>query len=51
MVHFDFGIFAVIQSILYLEISDRPLDRGVPCVDINDVGSLVDLIEERLFKR
>jgi molybdopterin-guanine dinucleotide biosynthesis protein B len=32
-------------------VSDRPLDRGVPCVDIDDVRSLVDLIEERLFKR
>ena len=30
--------------------SDRPLDRGVPCVDINDIKGLVDLIEKRFLK-
>jgi molybdopterin-guanine dinucleotide biosynthesis protein B len=30
--------------------SDVPLDMGVPCVDINDVGSLVDLIERRFLR-
>jgi len=29
---------------------DRPLDRGVPCLDINDIKGLVDLIEKRFFK-
>jgi molybdopterin-guanine dinucleotide biosynthesis protein MobB len=30
--------------------SDRPLDRGVPCLDISDVAGLVNLVEERLLK-
>ena len=30
--------------------SDRPLDRGVPCLDINDTEGLVNLIEEQLLK-
>ena len=30
--------------------SDRPVDRGVPCLDINDINGLVDLIEELLLK-
>jgi molybdopterin-guanine dinucleotide biosynthesis protein B len=28
---------------------DRPLGRGVPCLDLDDVGGLVDLIEERFL--
>ena len=31
--------------------SDRPLERGVPCLDINDAGSIVNLIEGRFLKR
>ena len=31
--------------------SDRPLARGVPCLDINDAGSIVTLIEDRFLKR
>jgi len=31
--------------------SDRPLERGVPCLDINDAGSIVNLIENRFLKR
>ena len=31
--------------------SDRPLERGVPCLDINDAGSIVNLIEDRFLKR
>jgi molybdopterin-guanine dinucleotide biosynthesis protein B len=30
--------------------SDAPLDRGVPCLDINDIRGLADLIEERFLK-
>jgi molybdopterin-guanine dinucleotide biosynthesis protein MobB len=30
--------------------SDVPLDRGVPCVDINDAKTLADLIEERFLR-
>jgi molybdopterin-guanine dinucleotide biosynthesis protein MobB len=30
--------------------SDRPLDRGVPCLDINDAKSIVNLIEELLLQ-
>ncbi len=31
-------------------MSDQPVDRGVPCLDINDVGGLVNLIEKRILK-
>jgi molybdopterin-guanine dinucleotide biosynthesis protein MobB len=31
--------------------SDQPLERGVPCLDINDAGRIVDLIEGRFLKR
>jgi len=32
-------------------VSDRPVDRGVPCLDINDIVGLVHIIEELFFKR
>ncbi len=31
--------------------ADVPLDRGVPCLDLNDVKAIVDLIEERFLKK
>ncbi|MCX6697651.1 MAG: molybdopterin-guanine dinucleotide biosynthesis protein B [Methanoregula sp.] len=31
--------------------SDKPVDRGVPCLDINDIKGLVDLIENRVLIR
>ncbi len=31
-------------------VSDKRVDRGVPCFDIDDVQSLVDLIEDRFLK-
>ena len=30
--------------------SDVPLDIGVPCLDINDIGGLTDLVEFRFLK-
>lgn len=30
-------------------MSDVPVDRGVPCLDINDVAGLADLIEKRIL--
>jgi len=30
--------------------SDHPLDRGVPCLDINDAAGIVDLIVEKFLK-
>lgn len=30
--------------------SDEPLDAGVPCLDINDIKGLADMIEERFLK-
>ena len=30
--------------------SDRPLTADVPCLDINDIGGLVDLVETRFLK-
>jgi molybdopterin-guanine dinucleotide biosynthesis protein B len=30
--------------------SDRPFDLGVPCVDINDVAALAEIIVERFFR-
>ena len=31
-------------------VSDRPLDRGVPCLDINDVERVVNLIEKQFLR-
>lgn len=31
-------------------MSDRPVDRGVPCIDINDIEILTNLIEKRFLK-
>ena len=31
-------------------VSDKPVDRGVPCLDIDDVRGITDLIEEKLLK-
>lgn len=31
-------------------LSDRPLDIGVDCLDINDIKGVVDIIEERFLK-
>jgi molybdopterin-guanine dinucleotide biosynthesis protein B len=31
--------------------SDTPLDMGVPCLDINDVRGVADIIEERLLRQ
>lgn len=31
--------------------SDAPQDRGVPCLDINDIKGIADLIEERFLKK
>jgi molybdopterin-guanine dinucleotide biosynthesis adapter protein len=31
-------------------VSDEPVDRGVPCLDIDDTQGLVDLIEDRFLK-
>jgi hypothetical protein len=30
--------------------SDRPLVAEVPCLDINNIGGLVDLVETRFLK-
>jgi molybdopterin-guanine dinucleotide biosynthesis protein MobB len=30
--------------------SDRPLAAGVPCMDINDINGLVDIVERRFLK-
>lgn len=30
---------------------DRPVDRGVPFMDLDDVGGLADLIEKRMLKK
>ena len=31
-------------------VSDEPVDRGVPCLDINDVQGIANLIEDRFLK-
>jgi molybdopterin-guanine dinucleotide biosynthesis protein B len=31
-------------------MSDKVMDRGVPCLDINDIVGLVNVIEERFLK-
>ena len=35
---------------LFAVVSDRPVERGVPCLDMNDVGGIVNLIEGRFLK-
>jgi len=32
-------------------VSDNPLDRGVPCLDIDDVKGIVDLVEKRFLTK
>jgi len=32
-------------------VSDKPVDRGVPCLDIDNAKGLVDLIEKRFLKK
>jgi len=39
------------QDGLIAMASDVPLDRGVPCLDINDIKGLTDLIEARFLKK
>ena len=31
-------------------VSDKPVDRGVPCLDIDDIQGVADLIEDRFLK-
>ena len=31
-------------------VSDEPVDRGVPCLDINDVHGIANLIEDRFLR-
>ncbi|MGZ3608062.1 MAG: molybdopterin-guanine dinucleotide biosynthesis protein B [Syntrophales bacterium] len=31
-------------------VSDEPIDRGVPCLGIDDIRGITDLIEEKLLK-
>lgn len=31
-------------------VTDKPVDRGVPCLDIDDIRSIADLIEDRFLK-
>ena len=36
---------------LFAIASDWPLTAGVPCLDINDISGLVDIIESRFLKK
>jgi molybdopterin-guanine dinucleotide biosynthesis protein B len=36
------------KSNLFAVLSDRPVDLGVPNLDINDFQALADLIEDRI---
>ena len=36
---------------LFAIASDRPLSAGVPCMDINDISGLVDMVEARFLKK
>ena len=31
-------------------VSDEPVDRGVPCLDIDDIRGIADLIEDKFLK-
>jgi molybdopterin-guanine dinucleotide biosynthesis protein B len=31
-------------------VTDKPVDRGVPCLDIDDIRGIADLIEDRFLK-
>jgi molybdopterin-guanine dinucleotide biosynthesis adapter protein len=39
-----------VEDNLFAVASDRPLVAGVPCLDINDISGLVDMIESRFLK-
>lgn len=32
-------------------VSDEPIDRGVPCLDIDDIQGVANLIEDRFLKK
>jgi len=36
---------------LFAVACDRPLSAGVPCININDINGLVDVIETRFLKK
>jgi molybdopterin-guanine dinucleotide biosynthesis protein MobB len=40
-----------IEDNLFAIASDRALMAGVPCLDINDISGLVDIIETRFLKK
>ena len=40
-----------VEDNLFAIASDRPLTAGVPCLDINDISGLVDIIESRFLKK
>lgn len=35
---------------LFAIASDKPADRGVPCLDIDDIRGIADLIEDKFLK-
>lgn len=44
------GLLCTKEDNLIAVVSDQKLNIGVPCLDINDVSGLVDIIEERFLK-
>lgn len=44
------GLLCTKKDNLIAIVSDQRLNIGVPCLDINDVSGLVDIIEERFLK-
>ncbi|MEA1935533.1 MAG: molybdopterin-guanine dinucleotide biosynthesis protein B [Thermodesulfobacteriota bacterium] len=44
------GLLCTKEDNLIAIVSDQRLNIGVPCLDINDVSGLVDIIEERFLK-
>ena len=40
-----------VEDNLFAIASDRPLTAGVPCLDINDIRGLVDMIESCFLKK
>ena len=44
------GLLCTKEDNLIAIVSDQPVDIGVPCLGINDVTGLVDIVEERFLK-
>lgn len=47
----DQALLCSLEDNLFAIASDRQLDAGVPCLDMNDVDGMVGLIEDKFLKQ